>query len=245
MIEGNAGTGVPLTVDVSSIADADGLGEFSYQWQRDGQDVTGQTRARYIVDEDDVGSTLTVTVTYTDGNGTVETIVSDATDIVTLFRIKGTNAADTIEGSDDVNVIYGYNGNDTLLGYGDNDTLIGGVRDDWLDGGDGNDLLRGDLNDDTLFGGDGVDRMVGGRGDDVQTGGADGDVFMFRGTDFGNDIITDFDMAEDRLLLSETVDTTQDITANGDGDAVLTLSEGTITFNGISDTDLIAYFDLM
>ncbi len=245
VIVGNAGTGVPLTVDTSSIADLDGLGDFSYQWQRDGEDVVGQTRARYIVGEDDVGGTLTVTVTYTDGQGTIEAIVSDASDVVTLYRIKGDNTANTLVGSDDVNVIYGYNGSDTLIGLGGNDTLIGGVRDDWLEGGDDDDLLRGDLNDDTLFGGAGQDRMVGGKGDDVQTGGAGADVFMFRGTDFGTDVITDFELNVDRLLLAESVDTSSDVTSNGDGDAVLTLSEGTITFEGITAADLIGYFDTL
>ncbi|WP_146347931.1 calcium-binding protein [Phaeobacter marinintestinus] len=245
ILVGNAGTGVPLTVDTSSIADLDGLGDFSYQWQRDGEDVVGQTRARYIVGEDDVGSTLTVTVTYTDGQGTIEAIVSDASDVVTLYRIKGDNTANTLVGSDDVNVIYGYNGGDTLIGLGGNDTLIGGVRDDWLEGGDDDDLLRGDLNDDTLFGGAGQDRMVGGKGDDVQTGGAGADVFMFRGTDFGTDVITDFELGVDRLLLAESVDTSSDVTSNGDGDAVLTLSEGTITFEGITAADLIGYFDTL
>lgn len=41
VIVGNAGTGVPLTVDTSSNADLDGLCDFSYQRQRDGEDVTG------------------------------------------------------------------------------------------------------------------------------------------------------------------------------------------------------------
>ena len=43
LITGTAQEGQTLTADVSGIADADGLGSFSYQWLRDGVAITGAT----------------------------------------------------------------------------------------------------------------------------------------------------------------------------------------------------------
>ncbi|MDA9350833.1 hypothetical protein N9Q81_01795, partial [Planktomarina temperata] len=68
-----------LSVDVSSIADADGLGDFSYQWNRDGAAIEGATAATYTLSEADVGANISVTVSYTDGYGAAESVVSAET----------------------------------------------------------------------------------------------------------------------------------------------------------------------
>jgi len=65
-----------LSVDVSSIADADGLGDFSYQWNRDGVAIEGATAETYTLSEADVGTNISVTVSYTDGYGATESVVS-------------------------------------------------------------------------------------------------------------------------------------------------------------------------
>jgi hypothetical protein len=86
----DAPTGVPvitgtfsqdreLSVDTSSIADADGLGDFSYQWNRDGAAIEGATAATYTLIEADVGANISVTVSYTDGYGAAESVVSAET----------------------------------------------------------------------------------------------------------------------------------------------------------------------
>ncbi|HKP25431.1 MAG TPA: hypothetical protein VJV39_16305, partial [Dongiaceae bacterium] len=55
----------------------------SYQWQRDGVDIGSATASTYTLVADDVGSKITVVVTYTDGQGFAEIIESDETAAVT------------------------------------------------------------------------------------------------------------------------------------------------------------------
>ena len=68
-----------LSFDTSSIADADGLGDFSYQWNRDGVAIEGATAETYTLSEADVGTNISVTVSYTDGYGAAESVVSAET----------------------------------------------------------------------------------------------------------------------------------------------------------------------
>ena len=75
-------TGTPTqgqTLSASNtLTDVDGLGTVTYQWWRDGLD-TGATGSTYMLTQADVGKTLTVRAIYTDGQGTPETVDSDAT----------------------------------------------------------------------------------------------------------------------------------------------------------------------
>jgi uncharacterized delta-60 repeat protein len=76
-------TGTPtenqtLGVDVSAIADADGLGTFGYQWQRNGTNIGGATGATYVLGDADVGASIRVVVSYTDAYGTPESLTSAA-----------------------------------------------------------------------------------------------------------------------------------------------------------------------
>jgi len=68
-----------LSVDTSGIADADGLGDFSYQWNRDGDAIEGATAETYTLSEADVGTNISVTVSYTDGYGAAERVDSAET----------------------------------------------------------------------------------------------------------------------------------------------------------------------
>ena len=68
-----------LSVDTSGIADADGLGDFSYQWNRDGDAIEGATAETYALSEADVGTNISVTVSYTDGYGAAERVDSAET----------------------------------------------------------------------------------------------------------------------------------------------------------------------
>ena len=83
-------TGTPevkhtLTADVSDIMDADGLpdaDQFSYQWIRNDNDISGATDSTYTLVQADLGKTIKVKVTFTDEAGTEETLTSDATTAV-------------------------------------------------------------------------------------------------------------------------------------------------------------------
>ncbi|MGB5325884.1 MAG: putative Ig domain-containing protein, partial [Pseudomonadales bacterium] len=74
--DNSPGQGDVLTA-VVSLSDDDGLGAFSYQWQRDGVDIAGANTNSYIVTSADVNSQLTLVVSYVDGFGQAEKVVSD------------------------------------------------------------------------------------------------------------------------------------------------------------------------
>ena len=61
------------------LADEDGLGTLSYQWSRNGSPIDGATSSSYTLVQDDVGAVIAVTVSYTDGQGTSESVTSTAT----------------------------------------------------------------------------------------------------------------------------------------------------------------------
>ena len=68
------------------VADDDGTddataaaGGFSYQWKRDGSDIAGETFKDYILVAADIGRAITVTVNYTDDEGTPESVTGSAT----------------------------------------------------------------------------------------------------------------------------------------------------------------------
>ena len=81
-ISGTAQENQVLTAS-NTLADADGLGAISYQWQRDGVNVAGATGATYTLGDADVGHTIDVVASYTDGHGTLESVASAATAAVT------------------------------------------------------------------------------------------------------------------------------------------------------------------
>ncbi|MCL4456275.1 MAG: putative Ig domain-containing protein, partial [Nitrospirae bacterium] len=83
-ISGEAEQGKTLTAVTGTLADADGLGEFSYKWQAsaDGTswtDIAGETGSSFTLTQSQVGQQIRSTVSYTDGHGTKETVTSAAT----------------------------------------------------------------------------------------------------------------------------------------------------------------------
>ena len=78
--------GCTMNAYVSSIKDRDGWDEsiFSYQWLADAADITGATDFSYTVADTDLGKTLKVRVSFTDGRGNEETLTSLATEVVKL-----------------------------------------------------------------------------------------------------------------------------------------------------------------
>ena len=81
-ITGTATQGQVLTADASGLSDPDGVGAFSYVWKADGTTISGATGSTYTLTQAEVGKTITVTASYTDGGGTVESVQSSATSAV-------------------------------------------------------------------------------------------------------------------------------------------------------------------
>jgi Ca2+-binding RTX toxin-like protein len=82
-----------------------------------------------------------------------------------------------------------------------NDEILGGHGNDVLSGNLGNDLINGEAGNDNLIGGAGNDTLIGG-------GGNDNFVYSspraFQTADFGRDLILDFQINLDKIVLSQT-----------------------------------------
>ena len=141
-------------------------------------------------------------------------------------RMSGGDSADTLNGDSGNDRVYGALGDDLLRGGSGRDTLWAGAGDDRLNGGGWSDRLHGQRGDDTLsgghgkdtlFGGDGDDWIRGGKGQDLAWGGAGDDAFAYSDDDLINwsslsgdaetraaqlDRIEDFEIGEDKILLS-------------------------------------------
>ena len=76
----------------NTLADANGLGVVSYQWQvsTDGgatwDDILGAIEPTFVVTQDLIGSILRVAASYEDGLGTLETVFSAATEVVSFIN---------------------------------------------------------------------------------------------------------------------------------------------------------------
>jgi hypothetical protein len=144
VITGTATEDQTLSADPSGISDADGLGAFSYQWRRDGASITGATGATYLLGDADVGTRITVRVSYTDARGRAEGVTSAQTALIA-------NVNDAPTGSPVVSGTPTEDGTLTAVtsGIGDADGL-GAFGYQWLrdgatvDGATGNTYLPGD-----------------------------------------------------------------------------------------------------
>nr|MCM0594427.1 M10 family metallopeptidase C-terminal domain-containing protein [Gloeotrichia echinulata DEX184] len=137
----------------------------------------------------------TIQETSTGGNDTLS-FSSTSTDVrvnlgVITTQTVNSNLKLTLSANNVIENVLGGNGSDRLIGNSLNNTL---------NGGSGNDVLTG---------GGGADTLIGGSGNDILTGGADSDRFWyssglaFTSSDFGNDTMTDFTSASDKLVLSK------------------------------------------
>jgi len=141
-IVGPASVGINLQA-TPTISDLDGVGAFTYQWRANGVAIAGATASTYLISATDLGKAIAVAVSYVDGYGQLETVLSGSTaPVVQPVTVTATGTA----------------ANDLLLGNALNDTLRGGLGDDTLVGYTGNDLL---------IGGDGIDQLLGGDGADL------------------------------------------------------------------------------
>ena len=72
-----------LTVDVSSVIDVDGQGEFTYQWFRNDNEIAGATDSTYELTGSDAGTLISVSVGYLDSQGElVEFVLSDQRPVI-------------------------------------------------------------------------------------------------------------------------------------------------------------------
>ena len=137
-IDEQRGNGLGLTANTDAIADEDGLGAFSYQWQRstdsgDFEDIPNATGATYTPVDADVSRNLRVEVSYTDGNGTFETLTSAVIEQIVTVGIQrtGGDGDNVLNGGVGADMLRGGDGDDTLSGSAGADVLDGGAGDDW------------------------------------------------------------------------------------------------------------------
>jgi hypothetical protein len=88
-ISGSLIQGAELTVVTSGITDADGLGSFSYQWRRGGDNIVGEAGRAYTLVQADVGKNISVFVSYTDGGLTEEGLLSKDSAVVSNVNDAG------------------------------------------------------------------------------------------------------------------------------------------------------------
>lgn len=152
--------------------------------------------------------------------------------------IEGGFGNDKLFGNGGADLLDGGDGRDTLKGGSGADVLSGGNGSDKLLGGGGGDWLYGDAGSDRLNGGGGADWLDGGAGNDVLTGGRGMDVFVFN-TSAGNDTITDFDTAQDFIMIESGASSLQDLRFTQSGtDTVVSFSTVSITVKDISSAEL-------
>lgn len=91
-ISGITEVGEMLTAS-NTLADANGLGSFSYQWRRSKDSVTtnidNATATTYTIETEDIGYTLSMNISYTDGDGFAESVNSGETTVVTEVTSAG------------------------------------------------------------------------------------------------------------------------------------------------------------
>jgi Ca2+-binding RTX toxin-like protein len=189
-------TGEMLTAS-HTLADADGLGLISYQWQADGADIAGATGATFILAEAQVGKAITVKASYTDGRGHAESVTSATTapimlmpDAVTVPNASG-GMDITITAPSQLTASLGTSGVDHVY-YGGSGTVIlpdtieditlwgsgsaqGNGLANAMRGGSGANILQGEGGNDWMHSGSGKDLVVGGAGNDRIDGGSDND----------------------------------------------------------------------
>ena len=242
------GEGEPVTLTAS----ADGLGAVQYQWQRSTdsgfEDIADATSQTYTLGDADTGRTVRVQVSYTDSNGTDETVALVAslpTDNARteIEEFAATFSSSTLLGTADDDVLTGSPGDDTFIGG------LNGAGADRFEGGTGNDsvryFVRGDTTDLTVNletgrgeGGtaqgdtyDSIENVVTGGGDDTIIGNAANNKLVGL---FGDDTLRG-GAGNDELDDGPGNDTLE----GGDGDDVLLNVEGNDNLSGGPGNDVL------
>jgi Ca2+-binding RTX toxin-like protein len=196
------------------------------------------------------------------GNGGNDTIYAlDGND-----SISGGTGDDRIFAGSGQDLVYAGADNDTVYGQASHDMLFGEAGNDVLDGGNGRDTLSGGSGADTVIGGGQDDYIIGGAGNDrligdglsLQSGNPPGDgsfqnegqsddIFYFE-SGFGHDVVVDFSIGADLLLIKAgtygnvQINSLADLAGqvvNVNGTAVIQLGDDSITLEGITASQLI------
>ena len=116
----------------NTLADADGLGTISYEWQSSSNGNTwiaidgAGHEASYTPGLAQVGQLLRALARWTDGHGTAEAVASNASTGVLGHQV-GSSGADSLTGTAFADRLEGGDGNDRLQGAGADDQLDGGA----------------------------------------------------------------------------------------------------------------------
>jgi Ca2+-binding RTX toxin-like protein len=155
-----------------------------------------------------------------------------------LAALAAAAAAKDISGTPGDDFLDGTPQADHVVGLGGHDEILARAGDDLLDGGEGNDELFGGDGNDVADGGAGNDQIDGRGGNDTLTGGPGRDLYLYYArVDNGDDTITDFDGAEDTILLDGFTAADVDV-APENGGTVLVLGErGRIRLPGVAGID--------
>jgi Ca2+-binding RTX toxin-like protein len=196
------------------------------------------------------------------------------------FRF-GTHGNDTIYASKGNDIIFSFGGNDKIYAGAGHDAIAAGSGNDIVYGGSGNDrvygqwgddMLWGDSGNDFVFGGVGSDTLEGGTGNDMLMGGDGADRFVFNPNRAGEgyDVIADFKLGTDKIVLStaavlastpgllaesgdpnafETTDLDASslwgLSASADGDILVTHPNGMIELNGVAYASGLTFGDIL
>ena len=107
--------GQVLTVS-NTLADADGPGTISYQWQAAGVSISGATANSYTLTQAEVGKVITVNASYTDAFGTAESKISSPTSTVAATSgLTGSTGNDSFTSSTGNATIDGGAGTDAVV----------------------------------------------------------------------------------------------------------------------------------
>ena len=202
----------------------------------------GKTKKIEIIDKDGnstyYGTYLTVTES---DNKTVKAennvLNIDASKRKTNIKLTANSLTNTILGGSGVNSIYSGAGDDIIFSNASDDKLFGEAGDDLIDGGAGNDSIQGGNGNDKLYGNDGDDTIQGGKGNDTLIGGVGKDTFIYANGD-GNDVITDYTVAKDKIKITGNKITKTSIS---DSDIILTVGNGSIRIVDGKDKKLSIY----
>ncbi len=190
-----------------------------------------------------------------------------------IENIRGSNFGDVLQGDNGANTIRGLGGNDFIIAGNGADLIIGGADNDVVSyetatigifanlatgiganggvlqeienitGSNFGDVILGSAGGNTLRGGAGNDYMVGDAGSDALFGGADNDVFRFETSNFGNDVIVDYQDNGDHISFGNAVATSfGQLTINGNGTTNVTVQiiGQSIVVQGLSNITLTA-----
>jgi Ca2+-binding RTX toxin-like protein len=190
----------------------------------------GSTDANLLLLTDDAnGDALFVDDIYSDLPGTLE---EQQARIALIDEIRAGVGDDIV---DLTSQRFEYIGDGVVVRGGDgNDVIWANKGDNWL---------FGDAGDDRIVGASGNDVLVGGTGNDTLNGGVGNDIFAFGGT-WGQDIVEQSIGDGSSLLWFDGVERNAfSLATDGEGNAKLQSSKGSVTLLGVKAADVEAAFN--